>query len=118
MTEASKPHLDVDGAAAPPRRNGELVFQEPWEGRAFGLAVTLGDGSLFPWEVFRRHLIAAIAEADHRPSGERPPGYYEHWLTALQELLVERGVLNTVEIEDRMRQFATRTRDIVNPGAP
>ena len=32
--------LDATGKAAPPRVNGELVFQAPWERRVFGL--TLG----------------------------------------------------------------------------
>ncbi|MFD9651474.1 hypothetical protein [Streptomyces mirabilis] len=27
--------LDIEGPAAPPRSNGELVFAEPWESRAF-----------------------------------------------------------------------------------
>ncbi len=110
MSDARRPHIDVEGAAAPPRRNGELVFQEPWEGRAFGMAVTLGDARLFPWEAFRKRLIAAIAEGDRH-------SYYENWLAALQNLLVEGGVLGTAEIETRMRQFATGERDIVNPGA-
>ena len=29
---------DAHGPLAPPRRNGELVFEAPWETRAFGLA--------------------------------------------------------------------------------
>ena len=33
--------LDEDGAAAPPRENGELAFSAPWEGRLFGLTMTL-----------------------------------------------------------------------------
>ena len=37
VVTAVLPELDVDGPAAPPRSNGELVFAEPWEGRAFGL---------------------------------------------------------------------------------
>lgn len=116
--EVKAPEIDVEGPAAPPRRNGELVFQEPWEGRAFGLAVALGDRGFFPWEDFRRRLIAAIAEADRHPEGEERPGYYENWLAALQRLLIERGTLTTTEIEERARQFATGERDIVNPGAP
>ena len=32
--------LDLAGPAAPPRDNGELVFAQPWESRAFGMAVT------------------------------------------------------------------------------
>ncbi len=106
----SKPQLDIEGAGAPPRRNGELVFQEPWEGRAFGLAVALGDRGLYPWEAFRSRLIAAIAEADRR-------AYYESWLAALEMVLVERRILTPSEIEERTRQFVTGQRDIVTPGA-
>jgi nitrile hydratase accessory protein len=109
--------MDVEGSGAPPRRNGELVFQEPWEGRAFGLAVALGDGGLFPWEAFRRRLIGAIAEADRCRQGEERPGYYEHWVVTLQKLLIDTGILTTAEIEARMRQFATGERDIVNLSA-
>jgi hypothetical protein len=29
--------LDVDGIADPPRRNGELIFEAPWQSRVFGL---------------------------------------------------------------------------------
>jgi nitrile hydratase accessory protein len=118
VTAESRPRIDVEGSAAPPRRNGELVFQEPWEGRAFGLAVALGDGGLFPWEAFRRRLIGAIAEADRRREGEESSGYYTHWLVALQTLLVDTGILTAAEVEARMRQFATGERDIVDPGVP
>ncbi len=116
MPEAKKPSIDVEGPAAPPRRNGELVFQEPWEGRAFGLAVALRDQEVFHWEAFRRQLMAAIAQADRRPAGDARPGYYESWLAALQKLLVERGLVTATEIEQRERQFATGERDIAHPG--
>ena len=115
MSETRKPSIDVEGTAAPPRRNGELVFQEPWEGRAFGLAVAMRDQGLFPWEAFRQRLIGAIAEADRGPAGEDRPGYYENWLAALERLLVERGLVTPAEIENRVREFATGERDIVNP---
>jgi len=115
--KAVSPQIDAEGPGAPPRRNGELVFQAPWEGRAFGLAVALGDAEHFLWEAFRTRLIAAIAASDRRPQGERR-AYYESWLGALQKCLVERGILTAAEIEDRMRQFATGQRDIVRPGAP
>lgn len=124
MSEPARPQLDVDGAGAPPRRNGELVFQEPWEGRAFGLAVALGEKGFYSWEAFRSRLIAAIAEADCRPQ-ERgtlaepmKSEYYDHWLTALRRLLVDSGVLTPGEVENRMREFATGQRDIVTLGGP
>ncbi len=38
MTAAGTPPVDV------PRRNGEPVFEAPWESRAFGLAAAYLDG--------------------------------------------------------------------------
>ena len=69
-----------------PRRNGELVFEAPWEGRAFGLAAAYVESTGAGWERFRHHLIAAI--------GVLPPetGYYEAWVGALERLLAEDGV--------------------------
>jgi nitrile hydratase accessory protein len=117
MTPRRGPALDIEGAAAPPRRNGEFVFQEPWEGRAFGIALTLSDQGYFPWEAFRQRLIAAVARADRIPDARDRPAYYENWLAALQQLLVDRGVVSLAEIDRRADEFATGKRDIVNPGA-
>jgi hypothetical protein len=44
--------FDIEGPAAPPRANGELVFAEPWEGRAFGLAMALVHGGTISYEAF------------------------------------------------------------------
>ena len=100
--------LDIDGPAAPPRSNGELVFAEPWESRAFGLAMTLHAGGVFEWEDFRRQLIAAVAEAEGDPDPDESWSYYRCWLTALERVLAERGVLTTEELVDRARELDAR----------
>lgn len=71
----------MDGPAAPPRDNGELVFASPWEGRAFALAVAVVEHAGLPWDAFRLRLIDAIADAPDRP-------YYESWAAALESLVV------------------------------
>jgi nitrile hydratase accessory protein len=81
----------MDGAAAPPRRNGELVFEAPWQGRAFGMALAVVRGLGLPWRAFQEHLIAAIADAPEAP-------YYDAWTTALERLVVERGVCTADEL--------------------
>jgi nitrile hydratase accessory protein len=88
---------DPDAQAAPPRENGELVFEEPWESRAFGLAVALHDAGVVDFEDFRARLIAEIAawEAEHGSSADGYR-YYERWLTALERALRENGL-----VEDR-----------------
>jgi nitrile hydratase accessory protein len=82
------------GDATPlPRDNGELVFEEPWQGRALGMGVVLLERTGLPWADFRRHLAAAIAT---RPPSEEPPAtaYYAAWLDALEALLAEHGLLD------------------------
>ena len=84
------------------------MFAEPWESRAFGLAVTLHDSGAFRWEQFQAALIARIAawEADH-PVGECW-SYYRCWLDALEDLLAGDGTVFADEIESRARVLATR----------
>jgi hypothetical protein len=80
------PTIDTDGPTAPPRRNGELVFEAPWQARAFGLCVAVLEREGVGWDAFRRHLVAAIT-AD--PDG----AYYDAFVRALDSFLDERGLL-------------------------
>jgi nitrile hydratase accessory protein len=84
-----------------PRRNGELVFEAPWESRAFSVAVALADAGQFEWEDFRSRLIATIGGGD-RGAVPAEWNYYERWMEALTDLLLDRGLLSAVEIEQRM----------------
>jgi hypothetical protein len=73
-----------EGADAPPRSNGELVFNEPWEGRAFGLCIALLEQRGMAWGDFRPHLVAAIAADAQRP-------YYESLVVALDDFVESLG---------------------------
>lgn len=101
--------LDVSGPAAPPRRNGELLFDEPWESRAFGMAVTLADAGAFTWDAFRDRLVARIGawESEH---GLHDPGfrYYACWLDALEDVLVDGGTLGDADVAERSVAFDAR----------
>jgi nitrile hydratase accessory protein len=81
----------MGGAEALPRDNGELVFGAPWEGRALAMAIGAVQSLGLPWDEFRSRLIAEIAAQPERP-------YYESWLSALERLLRERGVLAAEEL--------------------
>jgi nitrile hydratase accessory protein len=95
---------DINGPAAIPRRNGEPVFNELWESRIFGAAVVLCEQGLFEWVEFRERLIAEIAVADGRDAAGAQPStsYYEHFLSALEHLLVEKGICDGEEIARRI----------------
>ncbi len=76
-----------------PRDNGELVFEEPWQGRALGMAVVALERLGLPWDDFRRHLAAAIAARPARRDETPGTAYYAAWLDALESLLAERGLI-------------------------
>lgn len=100
----------MDGDAAAPRQNGELVFEAPWQGRAFGMAVALHEERVYPWDDFRERLVEQIAGAESQ--GEEP-AYYERWLAALEVLLEAKGIVTRAEVEERAYQFEFGERDDV-----
>jgi nitrile hydratase accessory protein len=84
-----------------------LVFAEPWESRAFGMAVTLHEAGMFTWDEFRTALVTHIAGA-HRSGG---PGssYYQHWLAALEDTLDGARIVDARDLADRTRELARRS---------
>ena len=78
-------NIDVDGPSAPPRSNGELVFEAPWQARAFGICVAVLEREGLGWDAFRPHLVAAIADDPGRD-------YYDSFGLALDAFLTERGL--------------------------
>ena len=89
---------DMAGSAALPRINGELVYDSPWQRRAFGTAVATTRHLGLDWDQFRVRLMAAIADQPDRP-------YYESWVAALERLVVDRGLLTTRDIDDRAAEI-------------
>ncbi|MFB7596773.1 nitrile hydratase accessory protein [Streptomyces sp. NPDC056160] len=100
--------LDIEGPAAPPRSNGELVFAEPWESRAFGMAVTLYDAGVFTWPEFQAALIARIAVWEASAKRDEPYSYYGLWLAALEDVLTSVRAVSTGEVVKRARSLAQR----------
>jgi nitrile hydratase accessory protein len=76
-----------------PRDEGDLVFEAPWQGRAFGMGVVALERAGASWEEFRVQLVAAIRRRPRRPGESAATAYYAAWLDALEALLAERGLL-------------------------
>lgn len=97
----------ADGPAALPRRNGELVFEAPWQSRAFGVAIALHDAGAVDFEAFRSRLIAEISRQEQGDEmRSRDAGYYERWLEALEDVLVQRELVSRLELEARAAEIA------------
>jgi nitrile hydratase accessory protein len=86
--------VDVAGPAAPPRSNGEVVFEAPWQQRLFGLTLAMTETAAMPWETFRTRLIGRIAEDEARP-------YWESWAAALEDVLAASAMLSITDVDTR-----------------
>jgi nitrile hydratase accessory protein len=100
--------LDIEGPAAPPRSNGELVFAEPWQSRAFGMAVSLHEAGAFTWPRFRAALVARIAAWENASARDEPYDYYRLWLGALEDVLVDLRAVAADEVTARAAALARR----------
>lgn len=98
----------MEGETALPRSNGELVFEAPWEGRVFGLAVSLSERDCYAWDEFRDQLIAEISRADAQGD---PSSYYERWLASFERLLLQKGLLDPAELDARTAEYESGARE-------
>ena len=91
---------------APPRRDGYLSFEREWEKMAFGVAIALSKQGHFEWEDFRQTLIATIAEWESTHDLDDPEwDYYQCWLSALEKIVVESGVIQADEWDKQIAQL-------------
>ncbi len=97
--------IDREVADSLPRKNGELVFEAPWEGRAFGMAVVMHERGAYGWDDFRDRLVENISGGSGR--------YYESWLSALEALLLAHRMIEPEELDTRFREFKELRRDPV-----
>lgn len=75
-----------------PEPQDSPVFAEDWHARA--LAVTLAAGALGQWNIdMSRHARERLSPQDYARFS-----YYEKWISALADLLVETGVLSVDEL--------------------
>lgn len=105
-TEAERRAVEELVCDLPAGRPGDLAFDEPWEIRAFALAVSAHKAGQFDWPQFQGALIASIAAWEKENPLLNGPSwsYYEHWVAALESVLGGQGVLQQEVLEDRTRE--------------
>ena len=76
---------EIKDAVDLPQEGSELVFDAPWQARAFGLVVTLYRQGLFEWNEFQSRLIEQV-QADAFADEEDDPEsvYYRQWIAAFE----------------------------------
>lgn len=100
-------NVELTGAGAPPMANGELLFEAPWQGRAFGMARALCEAGRFSWDEFRQLLISNIATWEQQHSAASYP-YYEIFLQTLSMLLASKDLCAEFELMAREAEFVAR----------
>ncbi|HVC31110.1 MAG TPA: nitrile hydratase accessory protein [Steroidobacteraceae bacterium] len=70
------------------------AFAEPWQARAFAIAVLASRQGCFSWSEWTRTLGRELQLS-------RDSGYFDSWLSALQSLLVAKVAVGPGELSER-----------------
>lgn len=89
--------------ADPSQKDGEPVFQAPWEARAFAIVNQLAQAQEYSWSEWTEHFAREISAAEHEPTDTS--SYYERWVRACEKVLIAKGILNPLAIEQRIKEF-------------
>jgi nitrile hydratase accessory protein len=115
MTTLSQPDPippSVSLAALPqlPRDEGGPVFAEPWQAQAFALAVKLSEQGHFTWKEWAAALAEELKFASDRGEPDDGSHYYEHWLTALERLVIAKRLSDATAMFARKEAWADAYR--------
>jgi len=83
-----------------PRDEEGPVFAEPWQAHAFAALVRLVEEGQIRWEEWAERLGAQFRESEERCEFDTGQRYYEHWLTALEQLVVEKQLTDWDELAE------------------
>jgi nitrile hydratase accessory protein len=100
-----------------PRDEDGPVFREPWEARAFAMALSLHEAGVFTWKEWAEALGAEIKRAQAAGDPDTGETYYQHWLATLERLVAAKGVA-TAELLHRYRDAWDRASDRTPHGKP
>ncbi len=75
-----------------PRDAQGPVFTAPWQAQAFALTLALHERGHFTWPEWATALSQAIQQAQAAGDADLGDTYYQHWLAALESLVIARGI--------------------------
>jgi nitrile hydratase accessory protein len=94
------------------------IFAEPWQAQAFAMVVALHERGVFTWSEWAAAISAEIAEhAFEHGATDDGSHYYEHWLEALEHLLIAKGQTSHAAIDDLAAAWA-RAAEATPHGKP
>ena len=91
----------LDALPRLPRDAEGPIFAEPWQAQAFALAVDLSRSGRFAWPEWAGTLGAVLAEAAERGEPDDGSRYWQHWLVALERLVLAKGLSTRADLDGR-----------------
>ncbi len=83
------------------RRDGEPVFDEPWQAQALAAAYALAENGLFTRQAWSETLGAELRRAEDAGAPDTAETYYRAVVTALERLVAESGAASTEALAER-----------------
>lgn len=86
-----------------PTQQDELVFQAPWEARAFAIVNQLAATEHCSWSEWTDFLVKEIAVTEQEAPDTKT--YYEQWVNACEKLLAAKGLLEPGSVQQRIAEL-------------
>jgi len=86
------------------------VFREPWEAQAFAITLKLHQQGRFTWPEWASYLNKEIEKAKQRGDPDLGDTYYHHWLAALENLCVDKGITSESALKERKNAWDRAAR--------
>lgn len=93
------------------------IFAEPWQAQAFAMTVALHQSGLFSWPEWADALSGEIKRAQADGDPDHGDTYYDHWLNALEKLIIAKGVADPALLA-ALRDAWDRAADATPHGQP
>lgn len=93
------------------------VFREPWEARAFAVALALHERGVFTWPEWAAMLADEISRAQAAGDADSGDTYYRHWLATLERMIAAKNVTTRATLH-RYRDAWDHAADRTPHGRP
>lgn len=85
------------------RSENEPIFQAPWEAKAFAIVNQLAKTRRYSWSEWTEQFAQEISAAENESTDTS--SYYERWVRACEKLLITKGILEPLAVEQRIEQL-------------
>jgi nitrile hydratase accessory protein len=93
-----------------PRDADGPVFKEAWEAQAFAMTLKLHERGVFTWNEWAAALADEIKNAQANGDPDLGDTYYQHWLQALERLVVSKGVASAAVLHNTAHAWEDAAR--------